>query len=408
MDHRPQHPLYILELLDRCLDFLDPASGDLCSCALVARLWVYPAHARLFRAPFTTNKLFSFRDSTALKFHDSLLNNPHLLPLVRELTFKWMNHLTPGVFTQICRLNFTNLEYLTIEPDGFGPRDTICQGIWDLTNASETLRSLALNLGSAFGFPVSMSILDNASRSIEHFDLFCVDWSSEDFVSPSARALADSIYLTSIRLMLRWDRPKSDEFTLPMFYPFDLSKLRAISVSGKGSFPWNALPKGSIEVLAFTPGQHEEEISDLSLLPKLTVLRASTDYDIGELPLCRLLATIKAGHQIQTIVIYVDPGAIKWAELDLALSSLPHPLPVIELEFHPSQTIPDVETLWIYFPTILPRMSPMVMFLRKLNPRGIDRDSRFAVSIGPMRGESGGGKYVSLSENSRTDLNSVV
>ncbi|KAK7042766.1 hypothetical protein R3P38DRAFT_3179295 [Favolaschia claudopus] len=331
MDHRPQHPLYILELLDRCLDFLDPACGDLCSCALVARLWVYPAQARLFRAPFLTNKLFSFRDSTALRFHDSLLNNPHLLPLVRELTFRWMTYLTPGVFTQICRLNFTNLEYLTIEPEGFGhgDTDTICRGIWDLTSA-KTLRSLTLNLGSAFGFPVSMSILDNASRSIEHLDLFCADWSLENFVSPSARALADSIYLTSIRLVLRWDRPKSDEFTLSMFYPFDLTRLRAIDVCGEGSFPWNSLPKGSIELLAFTPGQHEEEIFDLSLLPKLSVLRVSTSFEIGAVPsdLSRLLTTIKLGHRIETIVIYLDPYIIQWAELDLALSSLPHPLPI--------------------------------------------------------------------------------
>ncbi|KAK7000593.1 hypothetical protein R3P38DRAFT_3285397 [Favolaschia claudopus] len=364
MDHRPQHPLYIFELLGHCLDFLDPASGDLCSCALVARLWVYPAQARLFRVPFTTNKLFSFRDSTALRFHDSLLNSPHLLPLVRELTFKWMNYLTPGVFTQICRLNFTNLESLTIELRR--SEDTLWQAIWDLLSA-RTLRSFALDLCHVgvlypFRFPVSMWLLDNSSQGIEHFDLICADWSLEGYDPPSARALADPIYLTSIRLVLQWDRPQLDEFTLPMFYPFDLSKLRAISVIGKGSFPWNSLPKGSIELLAFTPGQHEEEIFDLSLLPKLSVLRVSTSFEIGAVPLdlSRLLTTIKLGHRIETIVIYLDPYIIQWAELDLALSSLPHPLPVIEFDFHHPAS--RSETLRMHFPVILSRMSSKVTF----------------------------------------------
>ncbi|KAK7000592.1 hypothetical protein R3P38DRAFT_3218792 [Favolaschia claudopus] len=137
---------------------------------------------------------------------------------------------------------------------------------------------------------------------------------------------------------------------------------------GQGSFPWNSLPKGRLELLSFTPGKHQEEITDLSLLPKLSILRTSTDPSIDLLPISRLLATMKSGHQIHTIILFLNhlernfkmPG---WDKLDLALTSLACPAPAIELEFHEA-AIPSMERLSGLLPKVLSQATSKVqMFL---------------------------------------------
>ncbi|KAK7000612.1 hypothetical protein R3P38DRAFT_2651434 [Favolaschia claudopus] len=363
MVRSPQRALEIVELIERCLDFVDPGSGDLTSCALVARPWLYPSQSRLFRAPSLTNILISVNDRTALEFHDSLFHSPHLLPLVRELSFIFMLHLSSDIFTKICRLDFPNLESFSVEPT----HERLWEGLRQLSS-TKTIHFFCLDYmqepHSSFMFPASMAGLSNCSRAIEHLDLFVTRWSLEGY-NPNPTA---PIYLTSIRLGLQWNSFTPTPFTLSAFYPFNLSKLRAISVMGQGSFPWNSLPKGRLELLSFTPGKHQEEITDLSLLPKLSMLRASTDPSIDLLPICQLLATMKPGHQIHTIILFLgrlegfemqSPG---WDKLDLALTSLASPAPAIELEFH--KAIPPMETLSGLLPKVLSQTTPKVRIFR--------------------------------------------
>ncbi|KAK7042767.1 hypothetical protein R3P38DRAFT_2892121 [Favolaschia claudopus] len=364
MDRSPRRALDIVEIIDCCLAFVDPSSGDLTSCALVARPWLHPSQSRLFRVPHLTNILVSFEDRTVLKFHDSLFRNPHLLPFVRELSFIFVLHLSPDIFTKICRLDFPNLDSFLVVPTD--------QRLWDGLRqlaSTKTIRYFCLDYmqepNSSFMFPASMSGLSNCSRAIEHLDLFVTRWSLEGYIpNPTA-----PIYLTSIRLGLQWSCFTPTPFTLSAFYPFNLSKLRAISVTGQGSFPWNSLPKGRLELLSFTPGKHQEEITDLSLLPKLSILRTSTDPSIDLLPISRLLATMKSGHQIHTIILFLNhteslkmqyPG---WDKLDLALTSLACPAPAIELEFHEA-AIPCMKTLSGLLPKVLSQTTSKVqMFL---------------------------------------------
>ncbi|KAK6969489.1 hypothetical protein R3P38DRAFT_3144781 [Favolaschia claudopus] len=303
-------PLDVPELLHQCLHLVGRSPVDLCSCARVARAWVYPAQSLLFRSPTHMTLRIVTSDITALRFCTIVTRNPHLAALVREFSFRFMR-LARGTIDSLCDIKFVNLQSLTIETSEVTPIDTFHK-----LSSLPTLCYLTVfigNDGEGEDFPQCIGHFRSVSAAIQHL---CVDspatqW--KQYLPCSSSARDEHIKLKSFRLQLPWH-------------------VRAFSTGDERYAPWPALSKARIEILDITPSYTH---FDLSPFTNLTVLRLVVNEDLS--PVTKTLPSICSAHPIHTILIRIEESQrilSGWNELFSALGSLPlNPFPDIELEF---------------------------------------------------------------------------
>ncbi|KAK6966517.1 hypothetical protein R3P38DRAFT_2672861 [Favolaschia claudopus] len=169
-----RNPLYIQELLDRCIDFLAESTPSLLACALVARSWVYTAQSRIFRAPHVTlleDHPSREEDARLLDFQNTLIAFPHLVRHVHELCLSHSLHNT--TVEKLCNIPFSHLETLLLELTGHTDISWLKSSINPLYSL-RTLRSLSLDL--TVGYPCAVPLLEGFLPTIDHLEVFCYRW----------------------------------------------------------------------------------------------------------------------------------------------------------------------------------------------------------------------------------------
>ncbi|KAK6980983.1 hypothetical protein R3P38DRAFT_3117021 [Favolaschia claudopus] len=328
------NPLDLPELLDLCLGLLGRSPIDLCSCARVARAWVYPAQSLLFRSPTHMTFRLVISDITALRFRSIVIRNPHLAALVREFSFRFVR-LARDTIDALCTIEFVNLQSLTIETSEVAPIHAFHK-----LSSLPTLRFLTVFIGDdgeGEDFPQCIGHLRSVSAAIQHLCIGAPTTQWKQYLPSSSSARDKHIKLKSFRLQLPWHELIASytpiDCNAGSFFPFDLSEVRAFSTSDERYAPWPALSKARIEILDMTPSYTH---FDLSPFTNLTVLRLVVYEDL--LPVTKILPSICSAHPIHTILIRIEESqrilSDGWHELFFALGSLPlNPFPDIELEF---------------------------------------------------------------------------
>ncbi|KAK7018219.1 hypothetical protein R3P38DRAFT_3558236 [Favolaschia claudopus] len=341
-----RNPLDVEKLLHLSLDFLELSPSDLCSCALVAHSWVQPAQSRLFRSPRTTNPYFLLASSNVISLHETLLCEPRLIPLVRELDIRYP-YIAQHALDSICRLGFTHVTTLALKI-----RDDLSSSAAETLRTLSTLptlRSLSLETieSEKLAFPLCMPLFDRCSSTIEHLTLRCYRF-AEDGLSNASYDTA-RIQLRSLRLEIQ-RRPKlahCSSLNPLTLAPFDLSYLKALSVEENSSAPWDCVSWPSIELLDFMPNFKRDtallkRFSSLHL-SNLSFLRLQIRDSI--LPTLHILKTIarslengNAPNLRNIVIVLVDFTTLKsktpaWVEFDSVLCAFPVGCPEIELEY---------------------------------------------------------------------------
>ncbi|KAK7017736.1 hypothetical protein R3P38DRAFT_3274922 [Favolaschia claudopus] len=340
-----RNPLDVEKLLHLSLDFLELSPSDLCSCALVARSWVHPAQSRLFRSPRTTNPYFLLASSNVASLHETLLREPRLIHLIRELDIRYP-YIAQHALESICRLGFTHVTTLALKI-----RDDLSSSAAEtfrkLSNLP-SLRSLSLETieSERLAFPLCMPLFDRCSPTVEHLTLRCYRF-AENGLSNASYDTAARIRLRSLRLEIQ-RRPKlanCSSLNPLTLAPFDLSHLKALSVEENSSAPWDCVSWPSIEILDFMPNFNRDTtlLKRFSSLPlsNLSFLRLQIRDSI--LPTLYILKTIarslgNAPHLRSIVIVLVDFTTLKsktpaWVEFDSVLSAFPLGCPDIKLEY---------------------------------------------------------------------------
>ncbi|KAF7368592.1 hypothetical protein MVEN_00183000 [Mycena venus] len=361
----PRCPFDIQELVDHCISFLADSDSvsDFLSCSLVARSWVHAAQSHLFRNICYDRHLVAGGRKAAsaqwwMKLHDTLRASPHILRHVRGLTLDTLgtpNENLKHVFN-ICVLPFTHLDDVTISV----PR-------LDLVSLQKlisrrTLRRLKLKINiddwSVFG-----AIWESCSPSLRHIDLSgCLFLFDQPAHSIPRRA--ETIQLHSLRLWF-WGCYLHPEDVYPWaLYPFDLTHLKALSISNDLGYPWNDGPPETIQFLDIDFKADGTKI-EISSFPNLSVFRIT--IDASTLPIVfETLSAILPSHRIRMIIIspgiYYELDKMDCAQLDSALANLPLP--------HPITVEVEVNSFWNcrseFFPQLTSRN--MLRFVERSNP----------------------------------------
>ncbi|KAJ7677157.1 hypothetical protein B0H17DRAFT_1207211 [Mycena rosella] len=93
------NPLYIQELLDRCINFLGASDPSLRACSLVGRSW----------------PLGSSTDFRASRLLDTFDASPHLVRCISTLRIEKIFPSSESHFVRFCNLPFTSLSSLKVD-----------------------------------------------------------------------------------------------------------------------------------------------------------------------------------------------------------------------------------------------------------------------------------------------------
>ncbi|KAK7038605.1 hypothetical protein R3P38DRAFT_2906687, partial [Favolaschia claudopus] len=321
-----QNPLNIQELLDLCIDFVSESRPSLLSCSLVARAWVNTAQAHLFRNPlyFPPGDSLVDIDAMALKLLEALQSFPHLIRHVHALDFIQVR--PDSTVEKICGLGFTHLEKLTIEVDhriGYWQSEAFVRVL-----ALPTLRFLAIH--SAVRVPSSCgeTLFRRLSPSIQHLRLACPRWDLRE-LQPAGDA-APPNRLTSLTL----DAGPAQCLHPGVMRPLDISNLLALSVWRADKISWNMIPHRtmqSLRILNLRLSIFDEDGVDLSIFPKLAVLRVDRAYTLSAL--CHTVTTLCSPRVIIITASCLNFEHDECDVLDGILGSFDSsPLPVVEFE----------------------------------------------------------------------------
>ncbi|KAK6988313.1 hypothetical protein R3P38DRAFT_3444445, partial [Favolaschia claudopus] len=240
-------PLNIPELLNECLAYYHSSPGDLAAFALVARCWVAVAQLHLYRAPNPSSSSFrggNFR-LRANQLYQTLSTNADLCSMVRELTLN-EHHIGDGL-DKIATVQLTHLRTLSITLTEL--RQT--QPTPALAHILAQPMLCALYFTSyRYSFPSFNVCWKHCSPNVRHLEI--------DTNFPSYKTTGSAtLQLESLRLGLSMGIL---EHVHPLhysdFYPFDLSKLKALSIYLQLPVCWNDLIRcETIKVLELYGGR---------------------------------------------------------------------------------------------------------------------------------------------------------
>ncbi|KAJ6557521.1 hypothetical protein B0H19DRAFT_1148030 [Mycena capillaripes] len=248
-------PFDIQELVDHCVAFLHASTSDLKTCALVSRLWVYPAQSHLFRHLHTS----SFLGVADGRF-DTLHTSSHLVQHVRHLEVKLNTDSDIERISKIFSFSFICLEAVSIT--GLSEREAIS---FQQLLSRPTLRYVKI-IGSIIDPSTYMQIWNHCSSKVQYLD---VDIYSDPGMEPPGNQFAKPLTLDALRI-------SGPGYQLTRrLCPLDSSRLRALSRI------------------------------DLSVFRKLSLLRIYIPGDPGPPTMVlETLSTINPSSQIQTIGLH--------------------------------------------------------------------------------------------------------
>ncbi|KAF7344857.1 hypothetical protein MVEN_01647400 [Mycena venus] len=318
-------PLDISELLDHSISFLSESTSDLKACALVARSWVRPAQAYLFKAP----KIMYSRDGTTpavawQRFYDAVHHSPHLLSYIRQLDLQ-VGDIYYETCVKICDLPFSHLERVSIS----GWSSEVGQLL-----RLPTLRRLRIS-SFWWGGP-SRRAWEDCSLTIRHLEL---EFLPESSTVPPPPPRAAHIQLHSLRLESQGAAPYRLTQSLR---GFDLSHLKALSIGRGVEVNWQEYGPvlRSIQSLDVTVEENQPLI-DFTAFPNLSLLRLAVLQPVPPM-VYATLSTIAPSHPIHTITIVIvrtflienlDVSGCK--QLAIKLASLPMRSPLtVKFETH--------------------------------------------------------------------------
>ncbi|KAF7369619.1 hypothetical protein MVEN_00292700 [Mycena venus] len=354
-------PFTVQELVDHCISFLQDSMSDLRACSLVARSWVYPAQAHLFRDSNLTNSDLTVFENCMLwiQFSKTLHSSPHLIRHMRHLNIEL--HVAPlSPLSRICAFPFTHVQSVSIKLTGgiTEPCALALQRLFSLpTLCRVTLKCSAISENF-------MQIWERCSPTIRHVDLSCTREKEIRFPLPSLtlyRGAPLKLESLSMQYLGTFD---SQLIHAPG--PFDLWHLKMLRLGSKVGAAWQELaPKVQrLETLDIVADRRPKALiladflvaSDnsthpspqipltVSMFPKIRQLRIIFPATATQIVIRRLLQQTLSGighsSMIRTITIATDPPAFLDHDtcelLDSLLSGLPMPnLPTLELDMDP-------------------------------------------------------------------------
>ncbi|KAK7000527.1 hypothetical protein R3P38DRAFT_3056041, partial [Favolaschia claudopus] len=337
-----KNPLHVQELLDNTINFLSDSPATLLSCSLVARSWVYAAQSNLFRAPHvTTEAFFNHRNGVEREFCAVLTESPHLLRHVRELFIEEDEGDPDGVIARLCLLPFPRLETLIVGIDHLPRWSETFRPILSL----RTLRTLDLSMGGGISPCIYFLTL---CPSIQHLRLRC---SGEDEKTPVVPHTLPLVQLKSLSVYFGTETYAEERHRLdPVgFYPFDLSKLKALAILTEYLVDLETLPNEArvgIQLLELS-GSPSYRGVDLSGFTNLKIICLAFAHQSSSV--ARTVATISTLPCLQTVVFALGSSLLNFnsierkniQEIDEIMSSLTNLPEPVQFEIHP--TTLDVE-----------------------------------------------------------------
>ncbi|KAK7000521.1 hypothetical protein R3P38DRAFT_3056004 [Favolaschia claudopus] len=349
-----QNPLHVQELLDNTIDFLSDSPATLLSCSIVARSWVYAAQSNLFRAPHvTTEAFFNHRTGIEREFCDVLTESPHLLRHVRELFIEEDDGDPEGVIARLCRLPFPRLETLIVGINHPLRWSETFRPILSL----RTLRTLDLSTGGGFSPCVYFLTL---CPSIQHLRLHC---SGEDEKTPVVPHTLPLVQLKSLSVYFSTETYAEERHRLdPVgFYPFDLSKLKALAILTEYLVDLETLPNdarvASIQLLELN-GLPSRRGVDLWGFTNLKILCLPFDHQLSNV--CLTIATISTLPRLETVLFAMGTSLLNFnrierksiQEIDEIMSSLTNIPNPVQFEIRPT-TLDAEKCLRAVFPLLV-------------------------------------------------------
>ncbi|KAJ7677164.1 hypothetical protein B0H17DRAFT_1139811 [Mycena rosella] len=311
------NPLYIQELLDRCIDFLDASNPALRACSLVNRSWVHPAQARIFSEikledPRTSLESLHIRVSGLLSLMDG---SQHLIRYISTLHMSNRAMPSPDHFVRICSFPFIRLSSLKIwHLDRLAPDSEVSVAIQRML-ALPTLRSLhfACRFTDRKHF---LGMWANCSSNITDLALSCRI--EDDRAAPSGgpgpaaqrHIVLASFQANEIEDILWWlEDPHC---------PFNFTRLRALLGAGTEILQHGILAPvvKTVEVFDVTSKR-----SDLSAFTRLAVLQFRMPLWDPLSPL-RALSTIRPAGRVHLRTLRLVLVISGWLDPAQVLSSL--------------------------------------------------------------------------------------
>ncbi|KAJ7738544.1 hypothetical protein B0H14DRAFT_3610640 [Mycena olivaceomarginata] len=273
-------PLNIQELLDHCLSYLH-SLNDLKSCARVSRFWVYAAQSRIFRAPHIINGSWNH-------LLEALASSPHLISHIRQLDIQLRQPEATTTLSTVCGFPFTHVDSIVFMYNGV--IDPFAVTALQHLLALPTLRRVELQctFGTFHDFTRLWASCVSGS-GIRHVALACTPhmWNMSHthatvFLPSPQGGEGGGIALQSLSLH---SREMLDYNLLAHSCPFDLSRLKTLSIGWRARIPWREFAPHvtSIEELDVVLNNTTPTLAPLlslsfpsaSAFPKLTTLRLS-------------------------------------------------------------------------------------------------------------------------------------
>ncbi|KAJ7495531.1 hypothetical protein FB451DRAFT_1550903 [Mycena latifolia] len=337
----PSNPLCLPELVHHCLEFLPESSPDLPACALVSRAWTGAAQRRLFET-----LSFSLKDQEYRwdEMQDMFRSSPHLIPYVRRIDIN-ADRLSIETLSAVCNIAFTHLAHVSIFHISVLslPMALAFQRLLSLP----TLRYVSVN--SIFTDPVMFfKMWDGCSAGIRHLEL---SRSPPDYIPTEFYHPPDSpISLESLRTT-----GESAAWLTHAACPFDLSRMKLLSISNHTEIGWEALASANAQqtIEAFDFVALAPHPFNLSSLPRLNFLRVSVPYP-AQLPVViRTLSTIPPANRIRKIVLCCRSDVLSdrlansgvLSQLDSTLSNVLNP-EICTVEFEMDADVYGLRAPW--------------------------------------------------------------
>ncbi|KAJ7662688.1 hypothetical protein DFH06DRAFT_356969 [Mycena polygramma] len=320
------HPFQIQELVDHVIVFLRHSPADLMACALVSRVCVFPAQSYLFREIIIGDAGATPHEKVWSRLQQILQTAPHLIRHFRRLEFRLLRSKRSNpLLSNISHFPFTHLQYIRaiFYGDLQNQHALAFQQLFSIPTVRHIrfrARFVAPEPDALYG-NVFLKVFARCTVAIRHFDIqlatrmpltALIDW-----------PVAETIPLTSLRIGID---AAPNRRIFPTLSLFDLSSLRALSISGfiLTEPEWQELATATktIEILCIDfHGPPCIGALDISVFPALSVLPVGRGPHSGSI-LRALVATIPPIHSIHTIVISVPLGRDICDEMDEALSAL--------------------------------------------------------------------------------------
>ncbi|KAJ7495397.1 hypothetical protein FB451DRAFT_1387426 [Mycena latifolia] len=378
-------PFTVQELVERCVALVDDSTSDLIACALVSRVWVYPAQSQFFREVSLLSRIPAKNDRAWSRLQTILNSSPHLIRHIRRLHLD-ADLLSFETFSAICSFPFTHVDYMFIRQAS----DLSVQSALSMQQLCSlpSLRHVGMVLN--FTRPTTfLQIWDRWSPSIRHLELYCEQHSTDPFLPTrrhvSAHVALDSLRITPMQGLSAW--------LTHGLSPFDVSRLQAISIYPRTKVFFVKRPAiplcRTAEVHTYVPTDSDMAV-DLSLFPQLVVVGIAIPFtDVLPMAL-ETLSTITPSLHIRRIVIhssFLDQAACE--QLDEKLSDLrTTALPTVELEMETIWGGPNAENMNQYFPRLsskhlvcLPIFSDSLRLMKRRQLFQIHRENNWFQSV---------------------------